>query len=257
MLKEISGKVLLVPLAFLEEVGNITRLALYVLYWTVRPPYRFGQLLTALSFIGVGSIFIVGLTGVFTGGVLALQSYQGFRSFRAEGMVGAMVGLALTRELGPVFSALMVSSRAGSAMATELGTMRVTDQIDAMATMAVNPVQYLIVPRVLATTIILPALAMLFNIVGMLGAWLVSVYLLDIDPGVFISRLRYLVEPDDLFGGLFKAAVFGFILSIIACYKGYYASGGAAGVGQATTKAVVYSAVSILVVDYFLTSLML
>jgi len=256
MIDRILKAVLKFPLAFFQELGELGILAFNVFFWALRPPYRFGVLINALAFVGVGSIFIVGLTGIFTGAVLALQSYQGFRQFRAEGMVGGVVGMSLTRELGPVFSALMVSSRAGSAMATELGTMRVTDQIDAIATMAVNPIQYLVVPRVLATMIMLPALCMLFNVVGMFGAWFVAIHILDIDPGVFFERLRLWVDPSDVFGGLFKSVVFGFLISLIACHKGFHASGGAAGVGEATTKAVVYSAVVILVVDYFLTTLM-
>ncbi|MFN3197577.1 MAG: MlaE family ABC transporter permease [Bradymonadia bacterium] len=226
------------------------------LAWTIRPPYRFRLLFQAMEFVGVGSLFIVLLTGLFTGAVFALQGAIAFRLFNAESLVGSTVGLSLTRELSPVLMGLMVTGRAGSGIATELGTMRVTEQIDALKTMAVNPVQYLVVPRVLAGLIMGPALCALFTIVGMFGAWFVGVVLLNIDEGQFLANTYWLVDPADLNSGMIKAAVFGVILTLVGCYKGFYAKGGARGVGLATTQSVVVSSVLILIADYFLTAAM-
>ena len=199
-------------------------------------------------------VFLVGLTGLFIGMVFGIQLVDGFRDFGAENQTGAVVGMALARELSPVFTALMVSSRAGSAMSTELGSMRVSDQIDALTTMAVNPVQYLVVPRVLAGTVMVPLLTMLFNMVGIFGAWIVCVQMLGLDSGIFVDKVRWFVDVADLRQGIIKAFAFGLTISLIACRHGFYAKGGAAGVGQATTAAVVQSAVSILALDYVITS---
>ena len=176
--------------------------------------------------------------------------------FNAESLVGSTVGISLARELSPVLTGLMVAGRAGSGIATELGTMRVTEQIDALATMAVNPVQYLVVPRFLAGLIMVPVLSALFTLVGMIGCYIVAVVLLDIDRGIFLSQVYWYVDPDDLTSGIIKACVFGGILTMVGCYKGFYASGGARGVGLATTQSVVVSSVMILISDYFLTALM-
>jgi phospholipid/cholesterol/gamma-HCH transport system permease protein len=166
------------------------------------------------------------------------------------------VALSLAKELSPVLTGLMVTGRAGSGIATELGTMRVTEQIDALETMAVNPVQYLVVPRFLAGVVMVPALSVLFTLVGMCGAYFVGVVLMNIDPGVFLGKTRWLVDPKDITDGLIKATVFGGVLTLVGCYKGFYASGGARGVGIATTQSVVVSSVAILVADYFLTAMM-
>jgi len=237
-------------------VGQATLLTIETLVWMVRPPYRFRLLFQAMEFVGVGSLFIVLLTGLFTGAVFALQGAVAFRLFNAESLVGSTVALSLARELSPVLTGLMVTGRAGSGIATELGTMRVTEQIDALYTMAVNPVQYLIVPRFIAGMIMVPVLSVLFTMIGMLGAYFVGVVLLHIDQGVFIGKTRWFVDPADLANGLIKAFFFGGILTMVGCYKGFYASGGARGVGVATTQAVVYGSVLILVADYFLTAAM-
>lgn len=244
------------PKAALLEIGTVASLAFSTLVWAVRPPYRGRLFIAAMEFVGVQSIFIVGLTGTFTGMVFGLQLVYSLRQFGAENTVGGVVALALSRELAPVFTGLMVTSRAGSAMATELGTMRVTDQIDALSTMAVNPVQYLVVPRFIAGIVTVPALCMLFNVVGMFGAYVVAVHMLSLDPGVFVARMSWQADGSDIMQGLVKSAVFGATISLVACRHGFYASGGAAGVGQATTKAVVQSSVCILVLNYFITSLM-
>lgn len=250
------GRILAIPLDVLDGVGATVILALRVLTWLVRPPLRVRQFIAAMDFVGVESIFIVALTGIFTGMVFALQMVYGFRRFGAEGMVGGVVAIALTRELAPVFAALMVTSRAGSAMAAELGNMRVTEQIDAIATMGVSPVQYLVVPRVVAGVVVLPCLYILFTMIAMLGAYGVAVSWLGVDPGVFMDRARQLVEPRDLYMGIVKSTVFGFLISLISCKQGFFASGGAKGVGLATTRAVVQSAVAILIANYIITSLM-
>ena len=243
-------------IAAFESVGRAATLLLETCVWTIRPPYRFRQLLNAMEFVGVGSLFIVVLTGVFTGAVFALQGAGAFRMFNAESLVGSTVGLSLARVLSPVLTGLMVTGRAGSGIATELGTMRVTEQIDALYTMAVNPIQYLIVPRFLAGLIMVPVLSGLFTLVGMVGCYFVGVVLLGIDEGIFLEKVRWFVDPSDLSSGLIKSCVFGGILTMVGCYKGFYASGGARGVGLATTQSVVASSVIILVSDYFLTAMM-
>jgi phospholipid/cholesterol/gamma-HCH transport system permease protein len=247
-------RVLLAPFV---EIGALFRLLWEAVFWGIRPPYRGRLFVEAMEFIGIGSIFIVSLTAVFVGGVLTLQLVDGFRDYGAESQTGAVIGLALAREVGPVFTALMVTSRAGSAMTTEIGSMRVTNQIDALVTMAVNPVQYLVVPRLLAGLVMVPVLTMLFNIVGVLGAFFVAVSLLGLDPGVFMDRLKWLVDWDDVSQGLIKSMVFGLAVTLIACRQGFYAKGGAAGVGRATNRAVVQSAIAILMLDYLVTSLVL
>jgi phospholipid/cholesterol/gamma-HCH transport system permease protein len=239
------------------EIGALFKLLWEALFWGVRPPYRVRLLVEAMEFIGIGSIFIISLTALFVGAVLALQLVDGFRDFGAESQSGAVIGLALAREVGPVFAALMVTSRAGSAMTTELGSMRVTNQIDALVTMAVNPVQYLVVPRLVAGFVMVPVLTMLFNVVGVFGAFVVAVSLLGLDPGVFMDRLKWLVDWEDVSQGLIKAMVFGVAVTLIACRQGFYAEGGAAGVGRATNRAVVQSAIAILMLDYLVTGLVL
>jgi phospholipid/cholesterol/gamma-HCH transport system permease protein len=244
-------------ISILELVGSVLALTGETLVWLIRPPYRFGQLLLAMEFIGVGSIFIVALTGVFSGMVLALQTTHSLRDFGAEGLVGQVVAVSLTREIAPVFAALMVAARAGSAMAAELGNMRITEQIDALITMAVSPVQYLLAPRLLAAVLTVPLLCILYSCVGMAGAWLVAVRWLGVDPGTFVANIERHLLPSDFFMGVIKAAVFGFLISAISCTRGFNASGGARGVGEATTQAVVHSAVSILIANYLLTSLLM
>ncbi|MGD8317030.1 MAG: ABC transporter permease [Myxococcales bacterium] len=257
LLRDAAEWLLKLLLAPFVELGALFELLGQALFWGVRPPYRGRLLVQAMEFIGIGSIFIVSLTALFVGGVLALQLVDGFRDFGAENQTGAVIGLALAREVGPVFAALMVTSRAGSAMTTELGSMRVTNQIDALITMAVNPVQFLVVPRIVAGFVMVPVLTMLFNVVGVFGAFFVAVTLLGLDPGVFMDRLRWLVDWDDVSQGLIKAMVFGVAVTLIACRQGFYARGGAAGVGRATNRAVVQSAIAILMLDYVVTSLVL
>jgi len=239
-----------------EEMGRIILLFFSVLAWMVRPPLRLRNIFKQMEFVGVHSIFVVVLTGMFTGMVMALQGYHGFRMFSAESMVGSTVALGMTRELGPVLTALMVTARAGSAMAAELGTMRVTEQIDALYVMAANPVQYLIVPRVIAGVIMVPFLTIICDFVGIVGGYFVGVQILHINSGIFMKNITKLVELNDIYNGLIKAACFGLILSLVGCYKGFNTTGGAEGVGRATTEAVVLASITILISDYFLTALM-
>jgi phospholipid/cholesterol/gamma-HCH transport system permease protein len=252
-----ADAILAVPIGFLAEVGIMARLVYETLRWMIRPPYRFRTLIDACEFIGVQSIFIVALTGVFVGAVFGLQLVTALRQFSAESQSGAVVAIALAREVGPVFAALMVSSRAGSAIATEIGSMRVTNQIDALTTMSVSPVQFLIVPRVLAGLTMVPALALIFDVIGFGGAYVVAVNLFGLDGGVFRERAFWLVDGWDVMQGLIKASIFGVAVTLIACRQGYYATGGAAGVGLATNRAVVQSAVAVLILDYFVTAIML
>jgi phospholipid/cholesterol/gamma-HCH transport system permease protein len=240
----------------LDDLGATLMLAGQAAAWLVRPPVRWSQWLIAFEFIGAGSTFIVGLVGLFTGMAFTVSVIVGFRQFSAEGMVGGVVALALTRELAPVLAGVVVTARAGSTMASELGNMRVTEQIDAITTMGVSPVQYLVVPRIVATTIVMPMLALCFGIAGMSGAYLVAVVWQNIDPGVFFDRIRTFVEYRDLRMLAVKALLFGVIVSVICCKKGFYASGGARGVGEATAKAVVSSIVAIFAADYVITAAM-
>lgn len=234
-----------------EDIGGLASLLFDVMRWAARPPYRVANLMAQLDFVGVGSVLIVALTGVFSGMVFAHQSARAFELFNAKSLVGPTVTLTITRELAPVFSALMVTMRAGSAMCTELGTMRVTEQVDALETMAVNPVQYLLVPRVLAGLIMVPLLVMVFDLAGVGGGYFVSVAVKGVSAGTFIARTQQWLDPEDIAEGIIKGAVFGLYVALVACFKGYHAHGGAKGVGQATTEAMVLSALGIFVLDYF------
>lgn len=242
--------------ARVEAVGAILMLAFEAVVWLWRRPFRWRLFLQALEFVGAGSLFIVVLTGAFTGMVMAVQSMYAFRMFGAESLVGTTVAYSLARELSPVLTGLMVTGRVGSAIATEIGTMGVTEQIDALRTMAVNPVQYLVTPRIVAALIMMPLLSIISTVVGVGGSWVIAVGVLGLDQGVFFDRIFGVLEPWDVWSGVIKAAVFGVAIATVSCYKGYYASGGARGVGMATTQAVVVSSVAILTLDYFLTVMM-
>jgi phospholipid/cholesterol/gamma-HCH transport system permease protein len=238
----------------LDQLGTTVLLTGQSVAWLFRRPFRLAQFVLALEFVGVQSIFIITLTGTFSGMVLALQMVHSLKQFQAEGLVGGVVALSLTREIAPVFTGLMVTARAGSAWAAELGNMRVTEQIDALTTMGVSPVQYLLSPRLLSAVIMVPLLCVVYTCVGMAGAWVVAVEWLHVDPGVFIERARGYALPADFFMGEIKACVFGFLIAAISCRHGFFASGGARGVGVATTRAVVQSSVALLVANYILTA---
>jgi phospholipid/cholesterol/gamma-HCH transport system permease protein len=240
----------------LDEVGSLALFCYQMFTWMLRPPFYFSQLFKQMEFIGVRSTTVVLLTGMFTGMVGSLQTYHGFSMFGAESLVGSTTALGLFRELGPVLAALMVTARAGSAMTAEIGTMRVTEQVDALTVMGVNPFQYLVIPRILAAIVMMPMLAMAFDAIGVMGSYFVGVKLLGIDAGVFMARIEEYVYFSDLMSGLIKATCFGLIFSIVGCYKGYTTSGGAEGVGKSTTNSVVISSVSMLIADYFLTAVL-
>lgn len=240
----------------MQVSGMIFFTFLHSALWLFRPPLRLRVIFKQFESIGVNSIFVVLLTGTFTGMVLALQLYIGFSQFHAEYLVGAVSALAIFRELGPVLTALMVTARAGSAMAAELGTMKVTEQIDALRTMAVDPHQYLATPRILASFVMLPVLTMVANAVAIGGCYFVGVKLLGINPVVFVDQIIIFVDMGDIVNGLIKSAAFGLVMGSVCCGIGMNASKGAAGVGQATTTSVVLTSTLILAVDYILTALM-
>jgi phospholipid/cholesterol/gamma-HCH transport system permease protein len=239
--------------AALEDFGRMILFAVEMVAWTVRPPFRLELVLAQMAFIGVGSAFIVGVTGTFAGMVFALQMNFALKQFAAEAFSGGAVAFSLARELSPVFTALMVTARAGSAIATELGTMRVTEQIDAMESMAVNPIQYLVVPRVIASLLMFPVLTMLFNALGYAGGFVMGVFVARIPIGPYLAHTQEFMDVDDILHGLLKAIVFGFIVAIITTWRGYAATGGARGEGEGTTRGVVASSIFVLLADYAIT----
>jgi phospholipid/cholesterol/gamma-HCH transport system permease protein len=239
----------------IEETGRFSYFLWETVLSAVRGRLRWRLWFQQMEFVGVRSITVVVLTGMFTGMVLALQSYTGFKRFNAEAFVGTVVALSMTRELGPVLSGLMVSGRVGSAMAAELGTMQVTEQIDALYTLATNPIKYLIVPRFLASLIVLPILTVFADGLGILGGYLVSVNLLGSNPTIYMRRTFDYLDLEDIYIGLFKACIFGMIIAVVGCYQGFNTQGGAEGVGKATTRAVVMSSLLILIANYFITAL--
>ncbi|MGH7230982.1 MAG: MlaE family ABC transporter permease [Nitrospiraceae bacterium] len=241
----------------IREMGRMVLFLLTTFIWLVRPPFRPFQIFKQLHFIGYKSVFVVILTAAFTGMVLGLQGYYSLRKFGSEGLLGSAVALSMIRELGPVLAALMVTARAGSAMTAEIGIMRITEQIDALDTMAINPQQYLIAPKVVAGLIGVPLLVAIFDVVGIYGGYLVGVDLLGVSAGSYWSSIESAVEWKDVYGGILKSISFGLLITWVCCYKGYYTRMSAEGLGTATTQAVVLSSVVILVWDYFLTSVLL
>ncbi len=238
------------------EVGRVVLMMGQVFVLALKPPYRFGELLRQLDFLGVQSVALIVFTGVFTGMVSALQTYNGVSRFGAQSMVGATVALGLTRELGPVLSSLMIIGRTVSSMAAEIGTMRSTQQIDALRSMAINPIHYLVVPRVFAMILVLPVLALFFSFSGMVGAYFMSLYSLGIDESTFMAGIKTYLGLEDITHGLIKSAVFGLVISLIGCNEGYHAPSGARGVARATTTSVVTASVTVLILDYIMTALM-
>jgi phospholipid/cholesterol/gamma-HCH transport system permease protein len=224
--------------------------------WLFRRPFRMRLYLEQMEFIGVGSLPIIMLVGFFSGAVTALQGITALAMFDQQRWVGYAVGVSLARELAPVFTALMLTARAGSAMATELGSMRITEQIDALTTFAVNPVHYLVTPRVIASILMLPVMTMVFNVVGLLGGYVISILVYQIDLGQVLELFRHWVDPLDYVQGLLKSVIFGIAMALAACYQGFNVRGGAKEVGRATTAAVVSSSVSVLILDYFLIEIM-
>ena len=242
-------------IGFLAGLGRIALFAANTVSHCVRPPFYPSLIARQMMDIGFFSLPVVGLTALFTGMVLALQSYTGFARFQAEGAVATVVVLSVTRELGPVIAGLMVAGRIGASMAAEIGTMRVTEQIDALVTLSTNPYKYLVVPRVLAAVAMLPILVLVADVIGVLGGYLVAVYKLNFNMSSYLRQTVDFLEWMDVISGLVKAAVFGFLIAMLGCFHGYSSGGGAQGVGRATTNSVVSASIMILVVDYMLTEL--
>ena len=239
-----------------RSVGAFTLFFIKAIRVFLSTKFNISKLLYQIEQIGIGSLNIVILTGLFSGMVFALQSYIGFKRVGGEQFIGAIVALGMIRELGPVLTALMVTGRAGSAIAAEIGAMRITEQIDALQTLRVNAIKYLVVPRIIAGTIVLPFLALFSMIFGIIGGYFVCAHILNLNPQDYFSNMRTYVEMKDLAGGLFKSGVFGLILTWVGCYKGYYTVGGARGVGISTTQSVVVGSILILISNYFLTKLL-
>ncbi len=241
---------------FFQQMGRLAQLVGQVFLWTPRPPYDGGQLFLQMQRVGIHSVPVVLLTAMFTGMVMALQTFSVLARFNAEGYVGSIVALSMVRELAPVLGALMIAGRCGSAMGAELGAMRVTEQIDALEVLATNPVHYLVVPRVWATTLMMPLLIVLADALGIAGGYLVAVGLFGANPVTYIESSFQFMELSDVTSGLIKAAVFGFLVALISCQKGLDTGGGAEGVGRATTRAVVLASIAVLISDFFLTKIL-
>lgn len=235
------------------NVGNFFIFIANVCRGCVTPPFYFKMFIRQLLEIGFFSLSVIVLTAFFTGAALALQTFAGTSRFSAESTVPTVVAIALTRELGPVLSALMVAGRVGAAIAAELGTMKVTEQLDAMRTLSVNPLRYLVVPRILAGMIALPCLVFISDVIGIMGGLIVSVLSLDFLAYSYLDKTMEFLEPIDIISGLIKAAVFGFVITLVGSYCGYHSNKGAKGVGQSTTNAVVFSSILILSLNYVMT----
>ena len=244
-------------LFLIREMGRMFNFLLYAVWMIVRHPGRPIHILKQVHFIGAKSFFVIFLTAAFTGMVLGLQGYYTLAKFGSEGMLGSAVALSLVRELGPVLSALMVTGRAGSAITAEIGIMKITEQIDALRTMALEPFKYLVSPKILGALIALPLLCAIFDVVGIYGGYLVGVKLLGVNPGAYFHEMQKSAEWKDVYSGIVKSISFAVIISWVCCYKGYHAGHGAEGVSRATTAAVVMSSVLVLIWDYFLTSVLL
>jgi len=239
---------------FLQAAGRLTLFAVTGISHCFRPPFYPRLIGRQIIDMGYYSLPVVGLTAIFTGMVLALQTHTGF-AIGAETAVSTVVVLSVTRELGPVIAGLMVAGRIGAAIAAEIGTMRVTEQIDALSTLSTDPYKYLVVPRLIAGTITLPLLVFVADIIGVFGGFLVATYTLDYNPRGFLGQMWDTLATEDVVSGLIKSAVFGFIIALMGCYFGYHSRGGAQGVGAATTHAVVSASIMILVTDYVLTAM--
>lgn len=237
-----------------RELGNVATFFGTSVQWAIRKPYRISEIITQIEFIGNQSLFIIILSSLFTGMVFALQTYSGFHMLHAEYLIGPSVALSLARELAPVLTGLIVTGRAGAAISAQIGTMRVTEQIDALEVMGINPKQYLVMPRIIAAIIAMPLLTEVFTFVGNVGGYLISTKFLHIDGALYLAKMNVFARPRDVAQGMIKAAFFGLIFSLIGTYKGYTTENGARGVGKSTNETVVVSSILILVSDYFLSA---
>lgn len=240
---------------FLEHTGGITILFLEALLSLIKSPPKIKHIFKYMEDIGVAAAPLIAITGFFTGGVLVVETYPSFHRFNAEFLIGALVSVSLARELSPVLVSLLITARSGSSIAANIGTMRITEQIDALEVMAVDPIRYLITPRLVAGLIMVPLLTLLSYTTGILGGYFVGTFLYDINPYLYVEKMKDFTELYDIVGGLYKSATFSVLIVMVSCYFGYIAKGGAEGVGKATTTAVVVSSVLTLIVDYFLTEL--
>lgn len=241
----------------LREMGSMFVFLMNTLFWLVRPPLKIGRVMRQLSFIGSKSVPLIVLTGGFTGMILGLQVYYTLQKFGAEAYLGPAVALSLIRELGPVLSALMITGRAGSAIAAEIGIMRITEQVDALESMSLSPYRYLMVPSLLAGVAAFPLLGSIFNVIGIYGGYLVGVKLLGLSSGTYFSGIQDFIKVEDVTDGLIKSVSFGVIVVWVCTFQGYFTRHGAEGVSRATTTAVVMSSTLVLVWDYFLNSVMI
>jgi phospholipid/cholesterol/gamma-HCH transport system permease protein len=244
-------------LSVIRRMGHMFIFLINTFYYIFIPPFKFNLLLRQIRFFGNKSLIVILLTGSFAGMVLALQLFYTLRKFGSEALLGPAIALSLIRELGPVLSALMVTGRAGSALTAEIGIMRITEQIDALTSMALNPMRYLIVPNMVASIIVFPLLAAIFDVIGIYGGYIVAVDLLGVSSGTYFSQMENFVDWEDIRMGLYKSLSFGVLVSWICCYKGFYTGYGAEGVSKSTTEAVVTSSVLILIWDYFVGSVLI
>ena len=237
----------------LNKIGKVTDFIISIFLNLVTPPIYSREILKAFYQIGWMSLPVLGLTALFTGGALALQIYAGGSRFNAEQVVPAIVAIGMARELGPVLGGLIVAARVASSIAAEIGTMKVTEQLDALTTLSTNPIKYLVVPRVLAATLSLPALIAIGDSIGILGGYLVGINRLDFSSSTYLASTASMLQISDIFSGIIKGVFFGFIIALSGCFNGFYASNGAEGVGKATKSAVVAACVFILATNYILT----
>ncbi|KKB96668.1 putative phospholipid ABC transporter permease protein MlaE [Candidatus Arcanobacter lacustris] len=243
-------------ISLITNIGKVVIFALRGVLGIFSRPFYFRNVITHIIDVGYFSLPVIGMTAIFTGAVLALQSYTGFSRFSAsESSIATIVVLSITRELGPVLAGLMVTSRIGASIAAEIATMKVTEQIDALTTLATDPIKYLVTPRIIASVLMLPVLVLISDVIGIMGGYLVSVYKLGFNANLYIQNSLKYLEFQDVASGLVKAAIFGFIIAIMGCYSGFYSDRGARGVGNATTTAVVSSSMLILLFNYLTTAL--
>jgi len=238
----------------IKGLGEFTDFTMKTLFWTFKPPFRLKLLFDQIYFIGNKSVFIIFLTSSFTGAVFAFQIYLGFKAINADSFIGPIVTIALAKELAPVLSGLVVAGRCGAAMAAQIGSMKVTEQVDALEVMGINSYQYLAVPRILGATISLPMLSGIFLLIGYAGSWLIGVKVIQIDETLYTQKISDFMTLSMIAEGLIKATVFGYLIGIIGTYHGFKVTGGAEGVGRGTNMAVVWGMITVLVVDFFLTS---
>jgi len=240
--------------SFFTSVGEAVILSLQAVWFLFRKPPKLEHFFKQLSYIGAETLPVVLVTSFFSGGVIVVETYSTFHRFHAEYLLGAVVAISMARELGPVLTSLMVVARVGSAMTAQIGTMKITEQIDALKVLAVNPVRYLVTPRITAAVLSVPLLTIVSDVIGIFGGWFVAVKLFGVNDYLFWQKMKDIVELHDFLGGLYKAAVFGFVIAAVSCYFGFATRGGAEGVGRATTTSVVTSSMLVLILDYFLSA---